>query len=233
MSGEPGVLFVIETEPVALPADVGANVTLNEVVCPGLSVCGTVSPVMLNPAPLALPAVIERAAVPVFDNVTDTDPLLPTWRFEKGTLVGFEVSTPCVPIPARAIDIVGFEAFVAIVIVPVATPAVVGANWAVNVAVAPAAMVWPALIPVALKPGPVALTWLTVMVVVPLFVNTIGCVLLVPTTTLLKLKLPGLGVKVPLAVTALPVIVKVCCEPGALSVKTTVPTTPVVDVGVN
>ena len=224
---------MIETEPLALLLDVGAKVALKEVDCPGLRVCGTVNPVMLNPAPLALPAEIERPAVPVFDNVTATDPLPPTGMFEKGTLAGFAVRTPCVPVPATAIDTVGFEAVVEIVIIPEATPAVVGANWAVKDAVVPAAMVCPALIPVALKPAPVKVTWLIVTVAVPAFVNVIGCVLVFPTITLLKLKLPGLGVKVLFPATALPVIVKVCGEAGALSVKIMIPTAPVVEAGLN
>ena len=68
---------------------------------------------------------------------------------------------------------------------------------------------------------------------VPVFVSVIVCELLPLTATLLKLKLPGLAVKVLFAATALPVIESVCCEPAALSVKMMLPIAPVVDVGVN
>jgi len=39
------------TDPDALPADVGANWTVKETLAPGLIVCGTLRPVILNPAP--------------------------------------------------------------------------------------------------------------------------------------------------------------------------------------
>jgi len=150
-------LLEIEMEPVTAPADAGANVAVKEVVCPGLRLCG-VSPVTLNPAPVTLPAVIERAAVPEFDRVTETDSLPPTARFAKGMLAGFAVSAPCVPVPLRAIDIVGSEAVVVIVMAPDPAPAAAGANWVVKDALAPAAMLCPAASPVALKPVPVVLT---------------------------------------------------------------------------
>jgi hypothetical protein len=128
---------------------------------------------------------------------------------------------------------VGFEAVVVIVTAPETTPAVVGANWDVKDATAPAAIVCPALIPVVLKPVPVVLTWLIVTVAVPLFVSVIDCVPALPTTTLLKLKLPGLGVNELLAATALPVIVRVCGEPGALLVIEIEPVALPGDVGAN
>ncbi len=48
-----GALLVIETLPVTPPTEVGANFTLNEVLCPAPSVIGSVSPLMLKPVPLA------------------------------------------------------------------------------------------------------------------------------------------------------------------------------------
>ena len=49
--GEPGALLTKETEPVTLPAVVGAKAALNVVLPPGASVAGTVRPVMVKPAP--------------------------------------------------------------------------------------------------------------------------------------------------------------------------------------
>jgi hypothetical protein len=43
-----------DTLPVKLPADCGANVTLNDVPCPGISVTGSVIPETLNPVPLGV-----------------------------------------------------------------------------------------------------------------------------------------------------------------------------------
>jgi len=74
---------------------------------------------------------------------------------------------------------------------------------------------------------------LIVTVALPEFVSVMLCGLVLPATTLLKLKLPGFAPNVLPVATALPVIVSVCVEPDALSVKTMLPLAPVVDVGVN
>jgi hypothetical protein len=177
--------------------------------------------------------VIETGAAPEFVSVTGTDAELPTRIPPNGMLAGFELSAPCAPVPLKEIDSVGFVAFVVIVIVPDAAPVVVGANLAVTDAVPPAAIICPTVIPVVLKPEPLVPTVFTVIAVFPELVSVIACVLLVANWTLLKLKLPGLAVKVLPLATALPVIVRVCGELGALSVKTMLPLSPVVDVGVN
>ena len=44
---------VTETLPLEFPAECGVNVTLNDVLCPGVSVTGVAIPEMLNPVPLA------------------------------------------------------------------------------------------------------------------------------------------------------------------------------------
>ena len=69
---------------------------------------------------------------------------------------------------------------------------------------------------------------------VPEFVSAIVCgPLLEPSAILPKFTLPGLAVSVLPAATALPVKTSVCGEFPALSVKTTLPVAPVVDVGAN
>jgi hypothetical protein len=112
-SGEPGALLVIETLPVVLPAVVGENFAVNDVLCPAVSVCG-VRPVMLNPVPDALPCEIARLPVPVFFRVTLTDPLAPTSRLPKLVLVGFAVRLPCTPLPVSATVTVGLLAVLVI-----------------------------------------------------------------------------------------------------------------------
>jgi len=74
---------------------------------------------------------------------------------------------------------------------------------------------------------------LMVTVPAPEFFSVMVCGLLEATTTLLKFTLPGVAESVPSAATALPVKTRPCGAPGALSAKTTVPVTPVVDAGVN
>lgn len=155
VKGEPGKLFVIETLPLAAPLTVGANVTVKDVVWPGFKLAGADQPVKVNPGPVMLCAVIATGDVPAFDNVTGTDPLLPTGRPVNAMLGGVAERLPCVPVPLKGMDSNGFDAVVVSVISPDASPAAVGANFAVKLAVAPAAMFCPTERPVELKPGPV------------------------------------------------------------------------------
>lgn len=142
-------------------------------------------------------------------NVTGTEALAPSRTAPKLMLAGLADSAPCVPEPLRGIVSVGFVAVEAIVTLPDAAPVVVGANVDMKVAVAPAAIFWPAVNPVLLKPAPVVLTWLMVMVVFPEFVSVNVCWLELFTITLLKLKLPGFTDSVLPVATALPVSVSV------------------------
>lgn len=140
-SGEPGALLVIVALPLALPADVGANFAVNEAVEFAAIVCGSVSPVMLNPVPEALAAEMVILAVPVFDNVTGTEPLAPTRTLPKLTLAGLAESCPCVPVPLKATASDGSVALLEIVIVAEELPAVVGAKTATNPVLSPAVRV--------------------------------------------------------------------------------------------
>jgi hypothetical protein len=90
-SGEPGAVLVIETLPLALPEAVGAKLTVNVAVPPGVSVCGE-RVLMLKGAPLALAALIDRFAVPEFVSVTFNEALFPTKMLAKFRLGGFAVS---------------------------------------------------------------------------------------------------------------------------------------------
>jgi hypothetical protein len=130
-SGEAGALLTTETLPVALPAVVGENLAVNDVLCPAVSVCAA-RPEMLNPVPVALPCEIATLAVPEFLRVTLTDALSPTSRLPKLMLVGFAVRFPCTPVPPSAIDVVGLLAVLVIRTLPATAPTVVGANCAVK-----------------------------------------------------------------------------------------------------
>lgn len=121
----------------ALPAAVGANFTVNELVAPGFSV-PAVKPLIEKPVPEALAAVTETAAVPVFLSVTVVDVLLPTTTLPKLTLDGFADSAPCAPVPLSAIVAGEPGALLVIEMLPEALPAEVGANVTVNVVLAPA-----------------------------------------------------------------------------------------------
>jgi hypothetical protein len=61
---------VTVTVPLNVPVDVGANVTVNDVLCPGVSVTGGVIPEILNPVPAAVAAEIVALVPPVFVTVS-------------------------------------------------------------------------------------------------------------------------------------------------------------------
>jgi hypothetical protein len=61
---------VTVTVPLNVPADVGANVTVKDVLCPAVSVTGGVIPEMLNPLPAAVAADIVALVPPVFVTVS-------------------------------------------------------------------------------------------------------------------------------------------------------------------
>ena len=65
-----GPLFVIETLPLALPAEVGENLAVNDVLWPAPSVRGVVMPVIPKPLPEAATCDTVRLAVPEFVKVT-------------------------------------------------------------------------------------------------------------------------------------------------------------------
>jgi hypothetical protein len=128
LSGEFGALLVIEMLPLAFPAEVGANLAVNDVAWPALSVTGVVNPLKLKPAPEELADEITTLAVPVFVNVTEIDSLAPVIRLPKLMPAGLADNRPCVPMPVNGMVNDGFEALLLIVIVPTEFPVAVGVN---------------------------------------------------------------------------------------------------------
>ena len=59
--------------PVAAPLLVGANTTVNDMLCPAFSVTGTVMPFKLNPLPPAVAAEMVTAVPPEFVRVPESD----------------------------------------------------------------------------------------------------------------------------------------------------------------
>ena len=91
-SGEFGALLTSETDPLTLPAVVGANIRLNVVLPPAAIVLGRGRPVVLKPAPVTLACVIVKLAFPLFDSVIGCELLLPVITLPKLTLEGFAAS---------------------------------------------------------------------------------------------------------------------------------------------
>jgi hypothetical protein len=71
-------LEVMVTLPLAAPLTVGANSTVNDVLWPAFSVKGKVSPLKLNPAPLAEAAEMVRLVPPELFSVSVSDFEVPT-----------------------------------------------------------------------------------------------------------------------------------------------------------
>jgi hypothetical protein len=84
---------------------------------------------MVKPAPETLACEIVTLADPVFERLTDAEPLLPTTTFPKLTAEGVLVRLPgCAPEPVNATENGEFEALLVIAKLPVTPPADCGAN---------------------------------------------------------------------------------------------------------
>jgi hypothetical protein len=90
--GEFGALLTSETEPVTLPAEVGAKTTLKVVFFPAAIVAGTVRPLMLKPVPDTVACEIVRVAVPPLVRLIVCELLLPVTTLPKLALVGLAES---------------------------------------------------------------------------------------------------------------------------------------------
>jgi hypothetical protein len=77
-AGEPAALLTTEMLPLAAPADVGANVAVNEALLPAPIFIGIVAPLMLNPAPDTVACVTVSVALPEFVRVIVCGVLPPT-----------------------------------------------------------------------------------------------------------------------------------------------------------
>jgi hypothetical protein len=126
--GEVGALSVNVMLPVAAPAAVGANCTLNESDCPPVRVFGKDSPLMPKPLPVTVARLMTMFVVPVFVNSTFWLPVCPNTTFPNVSAKGAIVKPVCVPVPLSEIITGEFEASLTTVKLPVIAPAVVGAN---------------------------------------------------------------------------------------------------------
>ena len=78
LSGEFDPFDTTDRLPLAAPALVGVKVAVNVTLWPAVSVTGTVSPLKLNPVPLAVAAEIVRLDPPVLVRVSDKLELVPS-----------------------------------------------------------------------------------------------------------------------------------------------------------
>jgi hypothetical protein len=126
---------------------------------PAASEYGTVIPLMLNPAPLAVTLVILSVAVPEFVTVTVCFALLPTLTEPNEMLVGLTLKeeVPAAPVPLRGIARGEVGALLAREIEPEKADPDFGANVASNDADWPAGIVSGVTSPDALKSVPLML----------------------------------------------------------------------------
>src|ERR1022692_329281 len=143
--------------PFTLTADCGVNTALKGTLAPGLSTNGTLSPLMLNPAPVAVACEIVTLDPPVFMSEFAKVTLLPTLALPKARLAGLEVSGPAaVPVPESETVKVELEALETTVMPPLALAADCGVNTALKGTLAPGLSTNGTLNPRMLNPAPVA-----------------------------------------------------------------------------
>ena len=120
---------VMFTLPLKVPLPLGLKCTVNDVLAPAFNVKGKVSPLKLNPAPLALAAEIVRLDPPVLVSVSDELALLPTCTLPNETLVGVGVKVPGVtPVPDKAMSTDVVDPLTVSDRLPLLAPATVGAK---------------------------------------------------------------------------------------------------------
>ena len=86
--GDVGALLATDKLPVTLPEVEGAKLTVIVPEPPAATVIGSDSPLVLKPDPVTFAAVMERVPLPVFETVTDCDPLLPTATLPNAKVPG-------------------------------------------------------------------------------------------------------------------------------------------------
>ena len=91
------------------------------------------SPLKLNPVPLALAAEIVRLLPPVLVSVSLSDFEAPTVTFPNARLLGFGVSAPCAtPVPESGMLKFGLPPLEVILTLPLTAPVALGAKLTVN-----------------------------------------------------------------------------------------------------
>jgi len=86
--GDVGALLASDRLPVTLPEAEGAKSTVIVPEPPAATVIGRDNPTVPKPAPVVFTALMERAALPVFETVSDCLPLLPTLTVPNARLPG-------------------------------------------------------------------------------------------------------------------------------------------------
>jgi hypothetical protein len=181
--------------PVTLPADCGANETVNVTLWAAPRVSGTVTPLKPKPVPTGVIWLIVSGDPPELVRVSDSEVLLPVVTLPKLRLAGAAVSWPGVtPVPESGTfkgELVALEAMAKL---PVMLPAAVGENFTLKLTLCPALSVAGRVRPLALNPEPVAVAAEIVTLDPPELVTVSVRDALLPVFTLEKLRLVGAAV---------------------------------------
>jgi hypothetical protein len=129
VSGELGALLARVIDPLTLPAALGPNTALNVEVLPGAMLSGTVSPVVLKPAPVTAAEEIVRVAVPLFARLMVCELFDPVTTLPNAAVDGVAASCGCVAFPLNGIVSGEVGALLTTEMLPLILPAEVGANW--------------------------------------------------------------------------------------------------------
>jgi hypothetical protein len=232
VAGEFGALLKIDSEPLTLPAAVGAYCTLKFPLCPGPSVKGIARPLTLNPAPVTVACEIVKLAVPLFLTCMVCEVGLPDTTETKLALDGVTLKPACTPVPVTAASAFTPWLFVTVRL-PVEAPLVVGANFTASVTLCAGAIVKGAAAPPTEIPVPLAAICDTVTLELPVLESCTFCVALLPVLTFPKFTLLGESDIVYVAATPVPFKVMVEVAVCASLVIVIAPVTAPAAVGAN
>jgi len=190
---ESEALPVIVTLPEAAPAAVGVNVAEKGALAPAAIVCPTVTPVTPKPVPVGLTWVMVTAALPVFLSESVCVPVLPATVLPKLTVPGLALNVllglAALPL---IVSVCGDPVALSVnPILPLEALVVVGVNCTLKIVPWPAFSVVGRERLVVANPAPVSFAAVSVRLAFPLFVSVTLCVLVWPTTILLKLRDTG------------------------------------------
>ena len=189
--GEFVALLTIETLPLIGPDALGKKVRLKPVDCPGASVSGTESPLILNSLPITFAWEIVTLPVPTFVRVTTTAPWSPSTTLPKLVLVGLPESRSVTPVPDNDTFVGELVALLVIETLPATLPDAVGVKVVLKVALWPAVRIRGSEGPLTPKPAPLTVVCKIVTGAIPVLLTLKVWLLALPTVTLPKFKLLG------------------------------------------
>jgi len=139
----------------------------------GFKIVPGVTPLVLNPVPVAVTLEIVTFEFPVFVSVVLNEPVFPTFTFPKPRLVGLmpRVNVAARPMPLRPTEVGDVGALLTIEMLPDAVPTEVGRKATVMVVCCPALTFMGSKNPLTLKAEPDAVTCVMLNVAVPIFLT--------------------------------------------------------------